>query len=263
MRRNPPAPKLRPGLWPAIKAAGQQGAAHKSARMGAALAYYSVFSLGPLIVVVISIAALIFDRSVVQREVIQALQGLLGDRGSEAVNAMLSGAGSRGEGWFASIIGTATLLFAPAGVVVQPRRAALSAPAFTLGMREGGQRHCDHHLWRGQHPIDSGLCSRSVLPKFGAHKRRRAGQPIESLRRRENPKRHLELSAGILEQGATRRNCLPAVESARYSRLGSETIASTARVVTWPAFWPSCASFNSSPTTSFALSIASRPASSA
>lgn len=119
MRRNPPAAKLEPGLWSALKAAGQQWAAHKSARMGAALAYYSVFSLGPLIVVVISIAALIFDRSVVQREVIQALQGLLGDQGSEAVNAMLSGAGSRGEGWFASIIGTATLLFAAVGVVVQ------------------------------------------------------------------------------------------------------------------------------------------------
>ncbi len=119
MRRNPPAPKLEPGLWSALKAAGQQWAAHKSARMGAALAYYSVFSLGPLIVVVISIAALIFDRSVVQREVIQSLQGLLGNQGSEAVNAMLSGAGSRGEGWFASVIGTATLLFAAVGVVVQ------------------------------------------------------------------------------------------------------------------------------------------------
>jgi membrane protein len=119
MRRNPPARKLEPGLWPALKAAAQQWAAHKSARTGAALAYYSVFSLGPLIVVVISIAALIFDRSAVQREVIQALQSVLGEQGSEAVNVMLSGAGSRGEGWFASTIGTVTLFLAAVGVVVQ------------------------------------------------------------------------------------------------------------------------------------------------
>src|SRR4029453_1088513 len=52
-----------PGLWPALKAAASDWSAHKSAKAGAAIAYYSIFSLGPLIVVIISIAALIFGRS--------------------------------------------------------------------------------------------------------------------------------------------------------------------------------------------------------
>src|SRR5215212_3081242 len=64
-----------PGLWSALKAAASDWSAHKSAKAGAAIAYYSIFSLGPLIVVVISIAALIFGREGVQREVTEAIRG--------------------------------------------------------------------------------------------------------------------------------------------------------------------------------------------
>ena len=112
-----------PGLWPGLKAAASDWSAHKSAKAGAAIAYYSIFSLGPLIVVVISIAALIFGREGVQREVTEAIRGLLGDKGAESVNTMLSAAGQPSEGVFASIIGTVTLIFAAVGVVVQLKEA--------------------------------------------------------------------------------------------------------------------------------------------
>ena len=112
-----------PGLWNALKAAASQWMAHKSAKAGAALAYYSIFSIGPLIVVVISIATLVLDREGVQREVTEAIRGLLGDKGAEAVNTMLTAAGKPGEGIFASIIGTVTLVFAAIGVVVQLKEA--------------------------------------------------------------------------------------------------------------------------------------------
>ena len=111
------------GLWPALKAAASDWSAHKSAKAGAAIAYYSIFSLGPLIVVVISIAALIFGREDVQREVTEAIGGLLGDKGAESVNTMLSAAGTPSEGVFASIIGTVTLIFAAVGLVVQLKEA--------------------------------------------------------------------------------------------------------------------------------------------
>jgi membrane protein len=74
-------------------------------------------------VVVISIAALIFGREGVQREVTQAIGGLLGDKGAESVNTMLSAAGKPREGIVASIIGTVTLIFAAVGVVVQLKEA--------------------------------------------------------------------------------------------------------------------------------------------
>jgi membrane protein len=113
----------KPGLWNALKAAASQWMADKSAKAGAALAYYSIFSIGPLIVVVISIATLVLDREGVQREVTEAIGGLLGDKGAEAVNTMLTAAGKPGEGIFASIIGTVTLVFAAIGVVVQLKEA--------------------------------------------------------------------------------------------------------------------------------------------
>ena len=111
------------GLWPALKAAASDWSGHKSAKAGAAIAYYSIFSLGPLIVVVISIAALIFGREDVQREVTEAIGGLLGDKGAESVNTMLSAAGTPSEGVLASIIGTVTLIFAAVGLVVQLKEA--------------------------------------------------------------------------------------------------------------------------------------------
>jgi membrane protein len=111
------------GQWNALKGAGLQWFEHKDAKAGAAIAYYSIFSIGPLIVVVISIAGLLFGRGGVQAEVTTAIKGLLGDKGAEAVNTMLTSAGKPSEGIFASLIGTVALVFAAIGVVVQLKEA--------------------------------------------------------------------------------------------------------------------------------------------
>jgi len=112
-----------PGLFNALKEAGAKWMAHKSPKTGASLAYYSIFSMGPLVVVVISIAALVFQREGVQQQVVNSIKGVIGDKGAEAIGAMLGGAGTTGQGAFATIIGTATLLFAAIGVVVQLKEA--------------------------------------------------------------------------------------------------------------------------------------------
>jgi membrane protein len=92
---------------------------HKDARLGAALAYYSIFSLGPLIVIAIAIAGLLFGAEAVQAQVFGALHGLLGDSGTQAIDAMLKGANRPREGLFATVIGVGALVFAAVGVVVQ------------------------------------------------------------------------------------------------------------------------------------------------
>jgi membrane protein len=115
--------RVGPGLWNAVKAAGANWLAHKSPKAGASLAYYSVFSMGPLIVVVITIASLVLEREGVQRAVVDALTGLLGNKGGEAINTTLKAAGKPSEGIFATVIGTATLIFAALGVVVQLKEA--------------------------------------------------------------------------------------------------------------------------------------------
>jgi membrane protein len=112
-----------PGLWAALKAAALHWLAHNDSRAGAAIAYYSIFSIGPLIILAISIAALVFDREGVQNQVIDALRSLLGDAATKSIGTMLSGAGTKAQGVFAEAIGTIALVYAAINVVVQLKEA--------------------------------------------------------------------------------------------------------------------------------------------
>jgi membrane protein len=129
--------KIKPGLWNALMASGRRWLAHKSPKAGASLAYYSIFSMGPLIVVVISVAALVFEREGVQHQVVDAIRGLIGDKGADAVGGMLGGADRPKQGLFATLIGTATLLFAAIGVVVQLKEALNRVWEVEPGERSG------------------------------------------------------------------------------------------------------------------------------
>jgi membrane protein len=111
--------------------------AHRSSKAGASLAYYSIFSMGPLVVVVISIAALVFQREGVQQEVTDGIREVIGDKGAESVGTMLGGAGQPSQGLFATIIGTVTLLFAAVALVVHLKE-ALNAVWEVEGKRRSG-----------------------------------------------------------------------------------------------------------------------------
>jgi len=110
---------VQPGWWPLISRAGAQWLSHKDARLGAALAYYSVFSIGPLIVIAIAVAGLLFGQDAVRGEVTDTLKGVLGDTGAQAINTMLVDASKPREGILATAIGLGALVFAAVGVVVQ------------------------------------------------------------------------------------------------------------------------------------------------
>jgi membrane protein len=102
-----------------IRDAAVQWAGHNAARLGAALAYYSVFSIGPLIVIAVAIAGLVFGAEAVRGQVMQGLSGLLGQGGAEAVAMMLEAANRPREGTLAIVIGIGTLVLAAIGVVMQ------------------------------------------------------------------------------------------------------------------------------------------------
>jgi hypothetical protein len=105
--------------WTVAKEATTSWSRHKDARQGAALAYYSVFSLGPIIVIAIVIAGLFFGNDAVTSQVTSALKDMLGETGAKAVESMLAGASRPAEGALATILGIGALLFAAIGVVVQ------------------------------------------------------------------------------------------------------------------------------------------------
>jgi membrane protein len=107
------------GWWALFRQAGAQWIDHKDARLGAALAYYSVFSLGPLIIIAVAVAGLWFGQEAARGEVAGTLRGLLGDTGAQAVERMLAAASEPRQGMLAMAIGIGTLVFAAVGVVVQ------------------------------------------------------------------------------------------------------------------------------------------------
>jgi membrane protein len=89
-------------LWSVAREAAGNWSSHKDARQGAALAYYSVFSIGPIIVIAIAVAGLFFGREAVSGQVAASNKDMLGDSGANAVQAMLADAGRPREGMLAT-----------------------------------------------------------------------------------------------------------------------------------------------------------------
>ena len=92
-------------------------------RLGAALAFYTAFSLSPVLVVVIAIAGLAFGHEAAQRQIMGQVQGLLGEQGAKAVATMLQDASKPSSGIVASVVGLVTLLIGATGVFGELRDA--------------------------------------------------------------------------------------------------------------------------------------------
>ena len=103
-------PRTARAWWQLIKKAASAWVADYAPSMGAALSYYSVFSLAPLLLIVISVAGLVFGEDAVRGEVFGQLQGLLGTDASKAIEGLLASVSKPEEGIVASIIGVALLL---------------------------------------------------------------------------------------------------------------------------------------------------------
>jgi membrane protein len=110
-------------VWSLLRETASRYSGHKASLLGAALAYYSVFSLGPLMVIAIAIAGLVFGDDAARGEVSTQLKNLLGNTGAQAVEAMLAGAGRRHNGMVAATIGVVTLVFAAIWVVMALKEA--------------------------------------------------------------------------------------------------------------------------------------------
>ncbi len=85
-------------------------------RLGAALAYYSVFSLAPLLIIVIAIAGLVFGEQAARGEVVTQIRGLIGDTGAKAVEGLLKNAARPVSIKAASLVSLLSLLFGATGV---------------------------------------------------------------------------------------------------------------------------------------------------
>jgi membrane protein len=90
----------------------------KASALAAALAYYSLFSLAPLVLIAVAVAGFVFGQQAAQGQLYSQLSGLIGDAGAKALQGMVANMHEQ-QGGGATIVGIATLLFGATGVFVQ------------------------------------------------------------------------------------------------------------------------------------------------
>jgi membrane protein len=88
-------------------------------RMGAALAYYTLFSLAPILIVAIAVAGLVFGPEAVRGEIVGQVEGLVGHDGALAVQAMLEGAANPSSSVPATIVGIVTFFLGATGAFLE------------------------------------------------------------------------------------------------------------------------------------------------
>ncbi len=100
-----------------IKHTFQEWSRDKASRLAAALAYYTVFSIPPLMVVAIGIAGAFTDRAVVEQQVVAQAGGLMGQQGADAIQTILDSAKEPGNGELVpTLLGVALLIFGASGI---------------------------------------------------------------------------------------------------------------------------------------------------
>jgi membrane protein len=88
----------------------------RAPRLGAALAFYTVFALAPGLIVIIAVAALLLGQEAAQGQILNEVQDLIGFAGAQAIQAAIESARSAGGSLVATGLGVLTLLFGLWGV---------------------------------------------------------------------------------------------------------------------------------------------------
>jgi len=103
-------------LWGVIKTAVSGWIDDYAQSMGAALAYYTIFSMAPLLLIVISIAGLVFGDDAARGEIFSQLEGMLGASGALAVQGLLESVRKPSESVTATVFGVVLLLIGATSV---------------------------------------------------------------------------------------------------------------------------------------------------
>jgi membrane protein len=107
-------------LWKLLKTIVTKWLDADPFQSAAALSYYTLFSLAPLLIISIAVAGFVFGHEAAHNQIVMTIQGLVGRESAEAVQAMIQSASNRPEsGMLSSLIGGMVLLFGAGGVVGQ------------------------------------------------------------------------------------------------------------------------------------------------
>jgi membrane protein len=141
---------MSPGWWTLLKEAFNAWSDDYAPSMGAALSYYTLFSIAPLLLIIIGVAGMVFGPEAARGEIFGQLQGLMGPEGAAAVEKLLQSANKPAEGMLATVTGAILLLLGATTVFNEL------------------QNDLDR-IWRAPAPVKSGVWSlvHSRLLSFG------------------------------------------------------------------------------------------------
>lgn len=111
-------------IWVLLKNTAREWQEDKVSLWAAAIAFYTIFSLAPLLIIAIAIAGAVFGQDAAQNQIVEQIQGLIGKQGAQAVRAMIQNTQQPGSGGvLATAFGIATLLLGASGVFGQLQEA--------------------------------------------------------------------------------------------------------------------------------------------
>ena len=96
--------------WALVKTAANAWIDDYAPSMGAALSYYMVFSMAPLLLIVISVAGLVFGVDAARGQIFGELRGLLGDDAAQSIESLLASVSEPTEGIVATLVGVGVML---------------------------------------------------------------------------------------------------------------------------------------------------------
>jgi membrane protein len=103
-------------IWQLLKETGSDWSNDNATRLAAALAYYTVLSLAPLLVLAVSVAGLVFGEEAARGQIASELSAVVGPQAGEGIQTLLAHAKKPEEGVIGSIVGGIVLLFGASGV---------------------------------------------------------------------------------------------------------------------------------------------------
>jgi len=107
-------------VWDFLKETFSEWSEDRAPRMGAALAYYTVFSLAPVLVIAIGVAGIFFGQRMAEGRLMHEIRNLVGPEGAGAIRAMIANAAAdRSGGVVATMMGVAALVFGATGAFVE------------------------------------------------------------------------------------------------------------------------------------------------
>ena len=110
-------------MWKLLSATYTKWTADHAQGLGAALAFYAIFSLAPLLLIVIAIAGSVFGQEAAQGQIIGQIQGLVGEESAKAIQSMIEEARKPAAGIIATVLALVMLLLGATGVFAQLQEA--------------------------------------------------------------------------------------------------------------------------------------------